>query len=93
MVGAPENRKSRRHETKALLRAHLSAAARHGHSTRHCPVCHRLHRLALEGPPEAFETASSNGLGTPLITTASPRSIRATLPALPAREASTPVAP
>ncbi|GAA0384937.1 DUF6274 family protein [Streptomyces luteireticuli] len=38
-----------RHETGALLRAHLSAAVGHGHLTRHCAVCHRLLRLAL-GP-------------------------------------------
>ncbi|MFP8961484.1 DUF6274 family protein [Streptomyces nanhaiensis] len=37
-----------RHETRALLRAHLSAATRYGHATRHCPVCHRLQRLAME---------------------------------------------
>ncbi|MFH0243558.1 DUF6274 family protein [Streptomyces sp. HK10] len=49
-----------RHETRALLRAHLSAATRYGHATRHCPVCHRLQRLAMEpagerpgGPPAA----------------------------------------
>ena len=37
-----------RHETRALLRAHLSAASGYRHLTRHCPVCHRLLRLALE---------------------------------------------
>lgn len=40
-----------RHETRALLRAHLAAAqGRTGyrHLTRHCPVCHRLLRLAME---------------------------------------------
>jgi len=41
-----------RHETKALLRAHLAAAANYRHTTRHCPVCHRLLRLALEQPPK-----------------------------------------
>ncbi|MFE6690123.1 DUF6274 family protein [Streptomyces sp. NPDC057743] len=49
-----------RHETRALLRAHLSAALRYGyrHRTRQCPVCHQLLRLAMEphgapsGPPE-----------------------------------------
>ncbi|WP_221348634.1 DUF6274 family protein [Streptomyces beigongshangae] len=35
-----------RHETRALLRAHLSAASGHPHRTKHCPVCHRLLRLA-----------------------------------------------
>ncbi|WP_314175720.1 DUF6274 family protein [Streptomyces winkii] len=38
----------RRHETRALLRAHLAAATRYRHVTRHCPVCHRLLRLAME---------------------------------------------
>ena len=39
---------ARRHETRALLRAHLSAASGYRHLTRHCPICHRLQRLALE---------------------------------------------
>ena len=37
-----------RHETRALLRAHLAAASGYRHLTRHCPICHRLLRLALE---------------------------------------------
>ncbi|MFF9688168.1 DUF6274 family protein [Streptomyces sp. NPDC014623] len=37
-----------RHETRALLRAHLAAASGYRHLTRHCPVCHRLLRLAME---------------------------------------------
>ncbi|MFF3766193.1 DUF6274 family protein [Streptomyces sp. NPDC001922] len=37
-----------RHETKALLRAHLAAASGYRHLTRHCPICHRLLRLAME---------------------------------------------
>ncbi|MEU6123265.1 DUF6274 family protein [Streptomyces sp. NPDC047123] len=36
------------HETRALLRAHLAAATGYRHLTRHCPICHRLLRLALE---------------------------------------------
>lgn len=41
------------HETRALLRAHLAAASGYRHATRHCPICHRLLRLAMEsGPPE-----------------------------------------
>ncbi|MFJ9244116.1 DUF6274 family protein [Streptomyces sp. NPDC101776] len=40
-----------RHETRALLRAHLSAAGSYRHVTRHCPICHRLQRLALDSPP------------------------------------------
>ncbi|WP_419248737.1 DUF6274 family protein [Streptomyces melanogenes] len=37
-----------RHETRALLRAHLSAASGYRHVTRHCPVCSRLLRLAMD---------------------------------------------
>ncbi|MEU0303393.1 DUF6274 family protein [Streptomyces sp. NPDC006175] len=37
-----------RHETRALLRAHLAAATGYRHLTRHCPICHRLLRLAME---------------------------------------------
>ncbi|WEH34364.1 DUF6274 family protein [Streptomyces sp. AM 4-1-1] len=37
-----------RHETRALLRAHLAAASGYRHLTRHCPICHRLMRLAME---------------------------------------------
>ncbi|MEV5513051.1 DUF6274 family protein [Streptomyces flaveolus] len=42
-----------RHETGALLRAHLSAASSYRHLTRHCPICHRLLRLAWDStaPP------------------------------------------
>ncbi|MFE3490441.1 DUF6274 family protein, partial [Streptomyces griseus] len=29
-----------RHETRALLRAHLAAASAFRHLTRHCAVCH-----------------------------------------------------
>lgn len=55
MATARGSRQYQRHETKALLRAHLSAAARLGqHSTRHCAVCHRLRRLVAEFPPEPF---------------------------------------
>ena len=39
-----------RHETRALLRAHLSAASSYGHLTRHCPICHHLLRLAMDSP-------------------------------------------
>jgi hypothetical protein len=44
---------SARHETRALLRAHLSAATSYRHLTRHCPICHRLLRLALASTPQA----------------------------------------
>ncbi len=40
-----------RHETRALLRAHLAAATSYRHATRHCPICHRLLRLAMASPP------------------------------------------
>ncbi|WP_328506756.1 DUF6274 family protein [Streptomyces sp. NBC_00391] len=53
---------SARHETRALLRAHLSAASSYHHLTPHCPICHRLLRLVtdpatgdedgMEGPTE-----------------------------------------
>ncbi|MEU6776538.1 DUF6274 family protein [Streptomyces sp. NPDC046759] len=49
---------SARHETRALLRAHLAAASSYRHLTRHCPVCHRLLRLAMDAPsrvPEASD--------------------------------------
>ncbi|MFJ5778651.1 DUF6274 family protein [Streptomyces sp. NPDC093094] len=46
-----------RHETRALLRAHLAAASSYRHLTRHCPVCHQLLRLAMDGAPR--------GTGTP----------------------------
>ncbi|MBT2439008.1 hypothetical protein J7E93_02480 [Streptomyces sp. ISL-36] len=49
MAAASAARESR-HETRALLRAHLAAASRYGHITRHCTVCHRLLRLAMELP-------------------------------------------
>ncbi|ARF74010.1 hypothetical protein B7C62_18460 [Kitasatospora albolonga] len=47
-----------RHETRALLRAHLAAASGFGHLTRHCPICHRLLRLAME-PGESGESRES----------------------------------
>ncbi|MFB6709119.1 DUF6274 family protein [Streptomyces sp. NPDC056333] len=43
-----------RHETRALLRAHLAAASGYRHLTRHCPICHRLLRLAME-PTDSVE--------------------------------------
>ncbi|MFF9908920.1 DUF6274 family protein [Streptomyces olivaceus] len=44
---------SARHETRALLRAHLAAATSYRHLTRHCPICHQLLRLAMEPSGEA----------------------------------------
>ena len=56
---------SARHETRALLRAHLSAASGYRHLTRRCPVCHRLLRLAMEPSQqpgeERTETPSVGG--------------------------------
>ncbi|MGW7209976.1 DUF6274 family protein [Streptomyces sp. NPDC054837] len=48
---------SARHETRALLRAHLSSAATsyRRHLTRHCPICHQLLRLAMDSAPQADE--------------------------------------
>lgn len=37
-----------RREIRALLRAHLAAASGYRHLTRHCAVCARLLRLAME---------------------------------------------
>lgn len=61
-----------RHETGALLRAHLAAASRFGHVTRTCPVCHRLQRLAMElpelpepPPPAEDEDAAGDGAESP----------------------------
>ncbi|MEU2499929.1 DUF6274 family protein [Streptomyces sp. NRRL F-5527] len=53
---------SARHETRALLRAHLAAASSYRHLTRHCPVCHRLQRLALDSAPlDGDEPVESSG--------------------------------
>ncbi|MFG1670906.1 DUF6274 family protein [Streptomyces sp. Y7] len=46
-----------RHETRALLRAHLSAATSYRHRTRHCPICHRLLRLAMDSGTRDYEPA------------------------------------
>ena len=51
-----------RHETRALLRAHLSAAAGYRHLTRHCPVCHQLLRLAME-PAQHGEESPGTAAG------------------------------
>lgn len=52
-----------RHETRALLRAHLAAASGYRHITRHCPICHRLLRLAMEPvtAPQAPQPDPGNG--------------------------------
>ncbi|KUN10204.1 hypothetical protein AQI95_00195 [Streptomyces yokosukanensis] len=48
---------SARHETRALLRAHLSAASAYRHLTRHCPICHHLLRLAMDTTPRIHEAS------------------------------------
>ncbi|MFI8927363.1 DUF6274 family protein [Streptomyces sp. NPDC053474] len=50
---------SARHETRALLRAHLAAASSYRHVTRHCPICHRLLRLAMEPADDAHEATEA----------------------------------
>ncbi|AWI29797.1 DUF6274 family protein [Streptomyces tirandamycinicus] len=65
-----------RHETRALLRAHLAAFSGYRHLTRQCPVCHRLLRLAMdpaEAVPEEPAPPSAAALGgrqTPFVTQA-----------------------
>ncbi|MGW1719358.1 DUF6274 family protein [Streptomyces sp. NPDC002156] len=54
---------TRRHETRALLRAHLSAASGYRHLTRHCPICHRLLRLALEHSDTETSTEADEAPG------------------------------
>ncbi|WP_330339056.1 DUF6274 family protein [Streptomyces sp. NBC_00557] len=46
-----------RHETRALLRAHLSAASSYRHLTRHCPICHHLLRLAMDAGSRDLEAS------------------------------------
>lgn len=62
----PVRRRTPRHEIRALLRAHLAAASGYRHLTRHCAVCARLLRLAMEPltASGATETASV-ALGDP----------------------------
>ncbi|MEU5092087.1 DUF6274 family protein [Streptomyces sp. NPDC021356] len=55
---------SARHETRALLRAHLAAASSYGHLTSRCPACHRLLRLAMESAPRP-PTAAPGALPPP----------------------------
>ncbi|MFC9684725.1 DUF6274 family protein [Streptomyces sp. NPDC056948] len=56
---------SARHETRALLRAHLSAASSYRHLTRHCPICHRLLRLAMESAPGRSQHPPERGVLEP----------------------------
>ncbi|MTE19797.1 hypothetical protein F0L17_11850 [Streptomyces sp. TRM43335] len=80
----PTTPKGPRHETRALLRAHLSAATRYGHVTRHCPICHRLQRLAMEagdelrpGPRPVVSTGVNEppGPGSPSDSPAAPSTV------------------
>ncbi|WP_331452864.1 DUF6274 family protein [Streptomyces sp. SS162] len=48
-----------RHETRALLRAHLAAASGYRHLTRHCAVCHRLAQYAALPEPPPHERRES----------------------------------
>ncbi|MEU3346205.1 DUF6274 family protein [Streptomyces sp. NPDC006700] len=48
---------SARHETRALLRAHLAAASSYRHLTRRCAVCHQLQRLEMAGAPRTASGA------------------------------------
>ncbi|WP_030673912.1 DUF6274 family protein [Streptomyces rimosus] len=54
-----------RHETRALLRAHLSAATGYRHLTRHCPVCARLLRLAMEPRSRAADAPAADSAARP----------------------------
>ncbi|EGE43490.1 hypothetical protein GTY83_20705 [Streptomyces sp. SID4928] len=54
-----------RHETRALLRAHLAAASAFRHLTRYCAVCHRLLRLAMEPGGDAERRAPESPADAP----------------------------
>lgn len=54
-----ERARAPRHEIRALLRAHLAAATGYRHLTRHCAVCARLLRLAMEPAPPARGAAAA----------------------------------
>ncbi|MFE9292141.1 DUF6274 family protein [Streptomyces niveus] len=53
-----------RHETRALLRAHLAASTGYHHVTRHCAVCHRLQRLAMELAEPAYPDAGGTTINS-----------------------------
>lgn len=76
---APMRRRTPRHEIRALLRAHLAAASGYRHLTRHCAVCARLLRLAMEPLTASGATGTAStaleGLGpheAPLVGLAGP---------------------
>ncbi|MFF3345632.1 DUF6274 family protein [Streptomyces sp. NPDC002779] len=56
---------SARHETRALLRAHLAAASSYRHLTRHCPICHQLLRLAMASPPTESDRTPDESASEP----------------------------
>ncbi|MEU0102762.1 DUF6274 family protein [Streptomyces sp. NPDC006267] len=62
-----------RHETRALLRAHLAAASAYRHVTRHCVVCHRLLRLAMESGDGGGRKAPAGASDAPQTTAGRPR--------------------
>lgn len=77
LAQAPVRRRAPRREIRALLRAHLAAASGYRHLTRHCAVCARLLRLAMEplaasGPPDALVAASTAPEPPRTTTTAAP---------------------
>ncbi|MFD4612767.1 MULTISPECIES: DUF6274 family protein [unclassified Streptomyces] len=53
---------SARHETRALLRAHLAAASSYRHLTRRCAVCHQLLRLEMAGAPRTASSATGEAV-------------------------------
>ncbi|MFI5758219.1 DUF6274 family protein [Streptomyces sp. NPDC051569] len=61
---APTTKRAK-HETRALLRAHLAAASGHPHRTGYCPICHRLQRLAMEPAPADDAFVVEDGVGSP----------------------------
>ncbi|MFE6972490.1 DUF6274 family protein [Streptomyces sp. NPDC057682] len=63
-IAEPPPGRRPRHETGALLRAHLAAAAGLRHLTRHCAVCARLLRLAMEPVTGADAPGAATGPGT-----------------------------
>ncbi|GAA1426140.1 hypothetical protein GCM10009601_34410 [Streptomyces thermospinosisporus] len=53
------------YRARALLRAHLAAATSYRHLTRHCPICHRLLRLAMESgsrPDDGRDTPNARSV-------------------------------
>ncbi|WP_261991805.1 DUF6274 family protein [Streptomyces sp. OR43] len=82
-------RRTPRHEIRALLRAHLAAASGYRHLTRHCAVCARLLRLAMD------PLTASGATGTAATALAGPGPHEPALagPASPAPPGTAPVPP